>query len=262
MPTIAPFPQLRLYAVTPEGDEVPDFLPWKPERRRANGWTTHDQRLFIHELTRCGSVGMAAKSVGKSARSAYALRDKLGAESFAAAWVRAIRTGIEKIRLHLSDRFMEGDLIPRFYHGRIIGHVRKYNDRAVLAVLQSLNRVTHEDEEDQLIITRFGAKPDEIWYGHDTTLQDYRTRLENWEGSLRAREYKLDWDIGQRDEDEAAWQRDQWNREWARQERADQRAAIRTQVKAERVRLKQDEDERESEMRNDEPNAGPRIRFL
>lgn len=240
MPSIAPFPRPRLYAVTPEGDDVPDFSPWKPARQRANGWSTHDQRLFIHELTRCGSVAMAVKSVGKSPRSAYALREKWGAESFAAAWMRAVRIGVNKVRTCLRDRFIHGELRPRFYHGRIIGNFRKYNDRAMVAVIDSLTRVPREPIGQQYYQPSdphdYGT---EKWLTPTSTLDDYRTHLENWEGSLRARESKLDWDIMTQDEQEAEWERDFRNREWQRQERAEKRAALRAQVKAEREREKE-----------------------
>lgn len=251
MPSITPFPRPRLFAVTPEGDDVPDFSPWKPVRLRANGWSTHDQRLFIHELTRCGSVGMAAKSVGKSPRSAYALREKWGAESFAAAWMRAVRIGVNKIRTCLRDRFIHGELRPRFYHGRVIGNFRKYNDRAMVAVLDSLTRIPHEPIGHQYYEP---SDPDdyrtEAWIRPGTTLDEYRTRLENWEGSLRAREFKLDWDMKAYDEQEAEWEQNFRAREWKRQERAERSAALRAEVKAQR--------EREKERRKS-AESGPRI---
>lgn len=254
MPSVAPLPSARLYAVTPEGDAVPDFSPWVAVRQRANGWSTHDQRLFIHELTRCGSVGMAAKSVGKSPRSAYALREKLGAESFSAAWLRAVALGIERIRSCLMDRFIHGEETPRFYHGRIVGTVRKYKDRAMIAILCSFTRTPSESIWKQRYVpTEYYGDDGDSWARPTTTLEEYRERLENWEGSLRAREFKLNWDMIVQDEQEAEWERNFRIREWQRQERAEKRAMLKAQVKAEREREKQ-------HLRAaTDPNAGPRI---
>jgi len=56
-----------------------------------DGWTPARQRHFIEQLAACRSVARARKAVGMSAVTAYALRKKPGAESFAAAWDSALR---------------------------------------------------------------------------------------------------------------------------------------------------------------------------
>lgn len=53
----------------PQSDPL-HFTPVTLQRRRANGWTSDVQHAFIANLARCGIVSAAAKSVGKSARSA------------------------------------------------------------------------------------------------------------------------------------------------------------------------------------------------
>ena len=55
-----------------EGTVVP-FHP-EPSRKLAGGWNAVRQRLYIETLAETGSVHIAAKSAGLSARSAYALR--------------------------------------------------------------------------------------------------------------------------------------------------------------------------------------------
>lgn len=60
----------------------PDFDP-APTRKQHAGWTAERQRRFIEMLSLTGSVGQAAASAGVSSRSAYRLRNKAGAESFA-----------------------------------------------------------------------------------------------------------------------------------------------------------------------------------
>jgi hypothetical protein len=69
------------------------FTPVPLDRRRANGWTAAQQERFILALHVMGSVGQAAKAVGMSRQSAYNLREREGAESFAKSWDAAIDMG-------------------------------------------------------------------------------------------------------------------------------------------------------------------------
>ena len=69
-------------AATPH---VPTFTP-VPVRARRDGWTEERQRLFIRALVATRSVGQAAQAAGMSRESAYRLRRREGAGSFAAAW--------------------------------------------------------------------------------------------------------------------------------------------------------------------------------
>jgi hypothetical protein len=52
------------FETTPEGVPVPNFTPWQAARQRARGWSPSIQRAFIAELTRIGSVQVAARAVG------------------------------------------------------------------------------------------------------------------------------------------------------------------------------------------------------
>jgi esterase/lipase superfamily enzyme len=63
------------------------------ERVRANGWSPLVQKRFIYALSVMGSVGAAAKAVGMGRASAYKLKDRLDAASFAAAWDHAHHLG-------------------------------------------------------------------------------------------------------------------------------------------------------------------------
>ncbi|HEX6374640.1 MAG TPA: hypothetical protein VFZ91_02860 [Allosphingosinicella sp.] len=64
---------------------IPAFAP-VPVRARRDGWTAGRQRAFIAALARIGCVGRAAVEAGMSRESAYRLRRRKGATSFAAAW--------------------------------------------------------------------------------------------------------------------------------------------------------------------------------
>ena len=70
--------------------QIPDF-DVAPTRKRHAGWTAERQRKFIEHLALTGNVGEACALVGVASSSAYRLRNKAGAESFARAWDAALR---------------------------------------------------------------------------------------------------------------------------------------------------------------------------
>jgi hypothetical protein len=133
--------------------ELLQFAP-VPTRARHDGWSAADQREFIRRLARGHSVLEAAKSLGHSRQSAYALRERRGAESFARAWVQAQRFGrqaSEARRCRPTPDLtyaLETILVPRFYRGRLVGFVQRRDNRAALRLLAELDRF--EDEERKL----------------------------------------------------------------------------------------------------------------
>ena len=78
------------------------------DRKRSNGWTAAQQERFILALHVMGSVGQAAKAVGMSRQSAYNLREREGAESFAKSWDAALEMGRRRQFGHAMDRAMNG----------------------------------------------------------------------------------------------------------------------------------------------------------
>lgn len=56
-----------------------------PVRSRRDGWSEVRQCAFLVQLYLTGSATAAAKAVGMSRASAYRLRERTGAESFAFA---------------------------------------------------------------------------------------------------------------------------------------------------------------------------------
>jgi hypothetical protein len=93
--------------------EVVDFTP-APTRKKHSGWTAERQRKFIDHLSLTGSVGEAAGIAGVSSRSAYALRNKAGAESFARAWDAALSLAATRLAAIAFDRALHGRS-ERFY---------------------------------------------------------------------------------------------------------------------------------------------------
>jgi|TARA_R110000822_G_scaffold21675_3_gene68313 hypothetical protein len=115
-----------------------DFTP--APCKRHNGWTAERQRDFIYHLGRIGLVAPAARAVGMSRQTAYLLRQKPGAESFAAAWDRALEMGLDNAEDHAITRALEGYEVPYFYGGRQRGTIRRYDHRLLLAALAHSDR--------------------------------------------------------------------------------------------------------------------------
>ncbi|HST36960.1 MAG TPA: hypothetical protein VLK25_10080 [Allosphingosinicella sp.] len=125
-------------------DSLPDPYPFDPipsVSNRHDGWTPERQRGFIYTLSRIGMVSAAARTVGMSRKSAYALLKRAGAESgFARVWRDAQAEGRTKAWSTAVERAIEGVEVPYFYRGIQRGTKRVYNDRLLLAALRAAER--------------------------------------------------------------------------------------------------------------------------
>ncbi|MDQ3139514.1 MAG: hypothetical protein M3Q15_02170 [Pseudomonadota bacterium] len=127
--------------------DIPDFLRFTPVpvRARRDGWTPALQRGFILLLARGHGTADAARRIGRSRQTAYALRARPGSESFADAWDMALdfaRTARAAAGPALLLRDGEDSmLVPRFYRGRLVGFVQREDHRAALRTLRHLDRL-------------------------------------------------------------------------------------------------------------------------
>ncbi|NYT40040.1 hypothetical protein HZY97_04680 [Sphingomonas sp. R-74633] len=112
-----------------------DFTPVPLERIHHNGWTERRQRDFITALVAMGSVLHAARAVGMSKQSAYKLRERRGAESFAAAWDCALSSGYCDAFDRALERATIGIVTPRFYKGKQVGTRHRLDWRLALTAL-------------------------------------------------------------------------------------------------------------------------------
>lgn len=115
------------------------FAPVPSTTSRHDGWTPDRQRSFIAVLAQIGVVSAAAKSVGMSAKSAYALRRRAGPDSgFVRAWDVALDEGQARSLDTAIDRATIGTAVPVFYRGRQVGEWRRYDNRLLFAALRAI----------------------------------------------------------------------------------------------------------------------------
>jgi hypothetical protein len=111
-----------------------------PVKPRHDGWTAERQKGFILRLALGGCVSVAARGVGMTRKSAYRLRDRRGAESFAAAWERAQGWGQDRTVDVGLERSLCGERVPIVRNGRVVGEVHRHDNRLAMAVLNALDR--------------------------------------------------------------------------------------------------------------------------
>ena len=113
-------------------------VPFQPQpSRKTGGWSAVRQRLFIEALAETGTVHMAAKAAGLSARSAYFLRIRSAA--FAAAWDAAQQLAVGRLSALVFDRAIHGRVEQVYHDGQLIGEKRVPSERLAMWLLSRLD---------------------------------------------------------------------------------------------------------------------------
>lgn len=107
-----------------------------PRRYRHDGWTPERQKAFIEALADTGCVDRAATMVNMAQTNCYALRRAPGAEEFRRAWDAALDFGVKRLKDVAFQRAIEGQLVPVFVAGKLIGFRRVYNDKLLIFCLR------------------------------------------------------------------------------------------------------------------------------
>lgn len=115
-------------------DSIFEFTPVPMERQR--GWSPLMQRRLIAALVTMGSVRAACQAVGMGRVSAYRLRERAGAESFAAAWDKAIDAGRMMQYCIAMDRAVNGVTTVRVLRGASVALTHGPDMRLVNAALR------------------------------------------------------------------------------------------------------------------------------
>lgn len=121
---------------------IPAFTP-VPVRTRKDGWTPERQREFIRLLHVRPDIGKAAEAVGLSRRTAYRLRERPGAESFAAAWDSALALRPRPATSNFSQlwhRAVFGKAKAIVRGGEQVGTITQPDDEALLKLLDRFER--------------------------------------------------------------------------------------------------------------------------
>jgi len=117
---------------------IPFFTPVPLARSRKDGWTPARQRIFLAALAATGLVSRAAKAAEMGVTSAYNLRKRKGAESFAAAWDQVEREARERALAWVIEHVTNGETRPRFYRGRFVGTVHRVDRKVMLAAVRAM----------------------------------------------------------------------------------------------------------------------------
>lgn len=119
-----------------------------PLRSRRDGWSAERQCAFLAQLYLTGSASAAARAVGMSRASAYRLREREDAESFAFAWDPVLsRPGLEHAERRHDDfrkvtnatllaRLENGLVKPVVYRGQMTAVARKPDNSTLFRLLR------------------------------------------------------------------------------------------------------------------------------
>jgi hypothetical protein len=119
------------------------FAPVPRRSTRHDGWTPERQKAFIEALADTGSVRTACRMVNMSSYGAYFLRRQPGAEAFRRAWEAALDFGVQRLKDEAFERAMNGQLVPVFAGGNLMGFRRKKNDRLLMFCLRHYGQDSH-----------------------------------------------------------------------------------------------------------------------
>ena len=114
---------------------LPEFDP-VPCKFRHDGWTPERQRAFIGALADTGCVSRAAAMVNMAQANCYTLRRASGAEGFRRAWEAALDFGVQRLKDIAFERAIDGQLVPVFVGGRLMGFRRVRNDKLLMFCLR------------------------------------------------------------------------------------------------------------------------------
>lgn len=120
---------------------LPAFDP-VPLRARRDGWTPDRQREFIRVLHVKRSISAACRAVGMSRKSAYQLRERPGAEGFAAAWDAAFELRPAPGRTNFSQLWYRTlfKVKPVIRGGRQVGTIERPDNVAALKLYDRIER--------------------------------------------------------------------------------------------------------------------------
>jgi len=122
-----------------------------PLRSRRDGWTAGRQRLFIEALGDGLGPARAARLLGMTRQTAYALRHRPGSAAFADAWDAAVEGARQRRLAALPpraagwQRIIEGVPRPVRYRGHIVAVERRDDISGLIRLLDRACRLIEND---------------------------------------------------------------------------------------------------------------------
>ncbi len=126
---------------------------------RGDRWNKWKMAEFLRQLAATHSVTAAARAVGMSRNSAYKLRTRLKGQPFDIAWEAAFRHGYDDLPHAALELALEGEEVPHYYQGVLVGTHRKRNPQLIMALLKMRNSAGAP------MLGRYGAAA-EFWSEH------------------------------------------------------------------------------------------------
>lgn len=124
--------------VPDDSDPLLAFAPYLHKQPRCNSITPTLQRRFVASLAATGIVTQAAMSIGKSMEALYKLRNKPGAEGFAAAWDAALERGVQRLEDTALARAIQGTPVWKTDgDGGLVTYGTKHNEALVMFFLRN-----------------------------------------------------------------------------------------------------------------------------
>jgi len=132
-------------AAPEEGDPLLGFAPYAHRAPRRNSITPARQCEFIRALAETGVVTQAARRIGASLEALYKLRNRPGAEEFAAAWEMALDRGIERLEDCALERAILGEERPVVRGGKVVATWRRFDTQLILFLLRQRRAERYHD---------------------------------------------------------------------------------------------------------------------
>jgi hypothetical protein len=141
------------------------FAPYTHRAPRRNSITPARQAEFIRALAETGVVTQAARRIGASLEALYKLRNRPGAEEFAAAWEMALDRGIERLEDCALERAIVGEERVVVRGGKVVATWRRFDTQLILFLLRQRRSDRYHDQRfwSRREIAAVRAEAKRIW---------------------------------------------------------------------------------------------------
>jgi hypothetical protein len=127
------------------------FTPVPRERVRHDGLTPERQLAFMEALAAGGCVSEACAAAGVSRSAVYALRVRPEAQAFRLAWDAALDLAVRALTDACFSRAMQGETVPHYYQGELVGEHRRYDNRLAMFLLRYRDPLRYAASLDQMV---------------------------------------------------------------------------------------------------------------